>query len=365
MGGIRSILYLCKFAGGFPYSIDRGAFTVQPFWVVYTAIRCLLVVAAAIHLLLRCPDLISGFDVDSMADAIWVCTYTLCFLVSALYTACASSQLAAFFRMMESLNPTKLAEGKGSLMNDVKVHVVLFLIFISVMGISYGFFNMPVTQGNVERHWYIVSYVALWLMAGIPSVNLFLLFVILTWELKNMSHRIVSGHLLEKFAIRSRGDSQPCDISTTEGIRSTPPAVSQVFSLVSAARQTSGNPGNHSSGILNIEQLMVDHLLIVENHLIRINEMVEQLMRYFSLILIAFSLAICSAVTVFCYFLIDEYLSTSKLKWINLYGVIFAKVLYIAMNLGPDLFNAQVSKEREIGWLSPQSTVNSLIHSSF
>lgn len=346
MGAVRRILLVCKLAGTFPYSIDRGAFAVQPPWVVWTVIRCLLVTITASHLLVRCAPLTSG--VDGMTDAIWVYTYTLCFFVTALCTAFASSRLAAFFRMLGSLNPSEMAEGRGSPRDAVKIHAVLTLLFASVMVIGYGFFNVPVTLGNDEIPWYVASYVAIWLLAGIPCVNSFLLFVILTWKLKSMSHRIVSELLLEKFAIRTRGETQTCksfDISTTGGSRSdrTPPAAFRVFDLVSAARQTNGNPEIHSSRHPEKEQLMINNLLIVENHLIEISEMVEQLMRHYNLMLIALSLAICSAVTLSWYFLIDEYLSTSNLKWINLYAVIFGKGLYIAMTLGPDLFNAQVS----------------------
>lgn len=351
MGNIRSILVLCKIAGAFPYDASHGAIPVQPPWVAWTVMYCLVVATAAAHLLLQTPALTSSLDISNMADVIWVCTYTLCFLVSTLYTACTSAQLALIFRMMKSLNHSTWMEGKGSSLNayGVKVYAPIALLFTSMIGIGYGLFQIPMTLTNGGRIWYTLCYGIIWLLAGFSCMNSLFLFFILTWELKTLNHSIVSEHLLEKFAPQNRRELRTADrstISTIHGGRAgrTPPTVSRAFEIVSEAPHASRDPETHSARHQSRDQLfMVDQLLLVEDFLIRINETVEQLMRYFSLMLMVISLALCSAVTVFCYFLIDEYLSTGKMNWIYLYAVVFATGLYIAMNLGPDRFNAQVS----------------------
>ncbi|ROT62625.1 hypothetical protein C7M84_019518 [Penaeus vannamei] len=371
MGSIHVLLVLLKIAGAFPYKMGGGTITLQAAWVVWSVLHCLMVVTSVTYLLVRTPTITPEGNVSSMTDTLWFYTYTLGFLITTLYTFFMSSRLVKFLKTIGALGFTAwTSESENCFVTiyDLKVYAFGVLLSTASIVIVFTFLQIPTkVLSDQEVAWYVACYMIEWFIAGFPSILLNYCFILLTWELKGMYHRVIAEHVAQNLDKASEREVRVytmseilngtldfkgmCKSSPNNAAPTRPVSESEVSVTVatSAIRGTANDIKEGSKQSLDVNQkeethstaVTVDSLATTEDLLLQADEAVGQFLRFFSFPIGVLSLGMCLGLTFILYFLIDEYLSISKVNWKTFLSFLLIASMFILTNLGPDLVNKQ------------------------
>lgn len=376
MGSIHVLLVLLKIAGAFPYRMGGGTITVQAVWVVWSVLHCLMVVTSATYLLVRTPTITPEGNVSSMTDTLWFYTYTLGFLITTVYTFFMSSRLVKFLETIEALGFTTWTsevEKCFVTLYDLKVYGFGVLLSTASIIIVFTFLQIPTkVLSDEEVAWYVACYMIEWFIAGFPAILLNYCFILLTWELKGIYHRIIAEHVAQNLDNPSEREvrvytmfkilngtvefKSMCKSSPNNAVPTRAVSESEVSITVptSAIRGTANDIKEGSKQSLDqknethLTAVTVDVLATTEDLLLQADEAVGQFLHFFGFPMGVLSLGMCLGLTFILYFLIDEYLSISKVNWKTFLSFLMIASLFILTNLGPDLVNKQVSKCKRI-----------------
>lgn len=254
---------------------------------------------------------------------------------------------------------------------DLKVYAFGVLLSTASIVIVFTFLQIPTkVLSDQEVAWYVACYMIEWFIAGFPSILLNYCFILLTWELKGIYHRVIAEHVAQNLDKASEREVRVytmseilngtldfkgmCKSSPNNAAPTRPVSESEVSvtAPTSAIRGTANDIKEGSKQSLDVNQkeethstaVTVDSLATTEDLLLQADEAVGQFLRFFSFPIGVLSLGMCLGLTFILYFLIDEYLSISKVNWKTFLSFLLIASMFILTNLGPDLVNKQVSK---------------------
>lgn len=364
MGSIYVLLVLLKIAGAFPYKVNNGTLTLQPVWVIWSVLHCLMVVTSVTYLLVRTPTITPEGNVSSMTDTLWFYTYSFGFLITTVYTLFMSPRLAKFLKTIWALGFSVRSGEAGCFVTlyDLKVYAFGVLLATTSIGIVFIFLQIPTkVLSKEEVAWYVACYMIEWFIAGFPAILLNYCFIILTWEIKSIYHRIVSKHFLldspnvEQIRVHTMSEIVNGAVES-KSIHNRPANIAVSTSPILGnevnTRGTGSDVKEGSDQSLNKTQedmkhptpaVTIEALATTEGLLLQVDEAVEQFLHFFSFPLGVLSLGMCLGLTFILYFLIDEYLSMSRINWKTFLSFMLIASIFILTNLGPDLVNKQVS----------------------
>lgn len=329
MRSLRMLLTILKLTGAFPYKIYPGETKVQPIWLVWSAIVCVILLACGSYLLMWAPSLSGTSSANDTTSIIWFYIYLLCFLITSFYAFFESSRLARVLRMVEELNSLKW--GKENDRKDLAISALVSVLYVCLFMMTYVYLQIPEkAKTEAEVMLYVACYVTLWCLGGGIFVSPIGFFLILTWKIKVLNRCILTENLNLRSDVNQRRSVGWANhvVPWSTPIHESHPKQETQDKHEPPRKQLILTPRN---------------FVVVERQLVHLERTVDEMMRYVAPVIIQMSLGATSGSTFLLYSLIDRLLSTSTLDWMTLVSAVAMAASYLVICVGPDLVNSQVT----------------------